>query len=256
MNTNILNEKRQRYLGYLAQDETNINLLLSVARLFHHFEKLDEAIELLMQYAHHHDENADLAGLLALLYFDIHDATSAELSANKALALNPSQYEGQLVNILLNTLRNKATLGEINALLSVAPDESRLLFALGTTQMRHMNLPAAEAAFFRAVEIAPYFYETWISIGMCSILQNKLDKAQNAYQYAIDIEPHRADGHAGLALSNALESQVPQAQQYLEKAMLLNAECSLIPLAQMILNNSINPQQAGAQFITLFNSTL
>lgn len=199
-----MNEKLQRYLGYLNQDETNASLLLSTTRMLHHLEQLDEAIALITRLAHHHDSNAEIAGLLALLHFDNQNAELATFYSNKALVLNPDNSEGQLVGILLSALNHQANPSEIEALLEKNPNESRLLFALGTTHMHHMNLPDAEKAFLRAIEFAPNFYELWLSMGMCYALQNKLDKAEQAYQQAITIHPNTADGHNGITLLNAL----------------------------------------------------
>lgn len=199
-----MNEKLQRYLSYLNQDETNANLLLATARILHHLEKLDEAIALIMRLAHHHDSNADLAGLLALLHFDNQNAELAEFYTNKALALHSENHEGRLVHILLKALAHQATPIEIEALLEENPNESRLLFALGSAYMQQINLPAAEKTFLRAIELAPNFYELWISIGMCHVLQNNLDKAEQAYQQAITMNQNIADSYNGMALINAL----------------------------------------------------
>ncbi len=199
-----MSEKLQRYLGYLNQDKTNASLLLATARILHNLEKLDEAITLIMQLAHHHDANADLAGLLALLHFDNQNAELAEFYSNKALALNSESHEGQLVRLLLKALEHQATPIEIETLLEKNPNESRLLFALGSAYMHHRNLPAAEEAFLRALELAPNFYELWISIGMCHVLQNNWNKAEQAYRQAITMNQNRTDGYNGMALIKAL----------------------------------------------------
>lgn len=247
-----MNEQLHRYLNYLAQDETNAKLLLSAAQILHNLEKLDDAIALITRHAHHHDSNADLAGLLALLHFDNQNSEQAEIFFHRALTLNPEHFNGQLVRVLLQALRHNAKLAEIEELLKINPNESRLLFALGTTQMREMNLPAAEEAFLRAIDLIPNFYELWICMGMCQLLQNNLGKAEQAYQQAINIDPNTADGFGGMALTTALFKQNIEANQWLQKAISLDSDCFLIPLTQLILANTLNPEQAGSQFNTVF----
>ena len=218
------------------------------AKILHHLHRHDDAITVLEQSMTHHESDADAAGLLALLYFDKSDAEKAELFTNKALALDPSNYQGQLVQILLKTRLNKITLAEIEQLLATNPQDGRLLFALGTTQMRHMNVSAAEQAFFQTSEIWPEFYENWISYGWCHLLQNNLDKAEQAYQQAVTIDANSADGWGGLALVSALNNHLPLAEQSLEKAQTLDSACFLAAITRIIVANQTDLKQAAKEF--------
>jgi len=222
------------------------------ATLYHHFQRIDEAIMLLKQFLIHHESDAEAAGLLALLYFDNNNEEQAELFSNKTLALNSANYEGRLVKILLKTLRNEVTLAEIESLLAIKPQDGRLLFALGTTHIRLMNFPAAEQAFFQTSQIWPYFYENWISYGWCHLLQNNIDKAEKAYQQAAAIDANNADGWGGLALVSALRGHIPQAAALLEKTHALDSDCFLAAITQIIIANHSDPEQAAK----LLNATL
>ena len=172
-----LQEKLQRHLTYLDQDPNNANLQFTVgllnAQLLHHQQKIDDAITILEKLSINQEPNANIAGLLSLLYFDNNDAINAEFLSKKALTLNPDNYEAQLVQLLLKALQNKATLDETNRLINIKPEDSRLWFVLGTTQMHHMNLPAAEHAFEQTTKINPHFYDSWICSGWCHLLQSK-----------------------------------------------------------------------------------
>ncbi len=253
-----LQEKLTHHLAYLEQDKTNPNLLLTVgmlkAQILHHQEKLDDAITLLEQLILEHKSSADIAGLLALLHVDNNNPIKADLFSKKALALNPSNYEGRLVQMLLRASLNDATLDEINALIEINPQDARLWFALGNTQMRHMNLTAAEQAFSKTTDIFPNFYESWIGSGWCHLLQNNISKAEMAYLQAVKIDVDAADGWGGLALIDALQNNMAEAKEKLQKAELLDPQSFLVAVTRIIVANQSKPEEAGRQFNLAFPS--
>ena len=223
---------------------------LLTAKILHHLQRIEDAITLLEQLLIQHESEPEAAGLLALLHFDNHNEERAELFANLSLALSPNNYDGKLVSILLKTVRNEVTLAEIESLRSVNPEDGRLLYALGTTHMRHMNFPAAEQAFFQISQIWPFFYENWIRYGWCHLLQDNLEKAEWAYQQAVIIDEKNADGWGGLALASALRNHMIQSEKWLEKAHLFDSGCFLAAITRIILANHIDPEQACKQFNT------
>jgi len=258
MSIQQLQEKLDRHLAYLEQDKNNSHLLLSTgllkAQILHHQQKITDAIMLLEQLFLEHQSSAEITGLLSLLHFDNQDAVKAESFSKKALALNSSNYEAQLVQILLKALQNNATLDEINNLIEIKPLDSRLWFVLGTTQMRHMNFPAAEQAFLQTTTLFPNFYDSWICAGWCHLLQNNLDKAILSYQQAINIEPETADGFAGLSLVHALQNNIIEAKKKLQISESLDSECFLAAVSRIIIANQSNPEEAAKQFNKTFPS--
>ena len=250
-----LQEKLQRHKTYLDQDPDNRNLQLTVglltAQILHHQEQINDAIMLLEQLSFVHESSADVAGLLALLHFDNHDATKAELLSNKARALDPNNYEGRLVHMLLRALKNEASLDEINVLIEINPQDSRLWFALGTTQMRHMDFTAADIAFSQATLIWPNFYDSWICSGWCQLLQNNLEAAKTVYQKAVSIDADAADGWGGLALICALQNEISESKERLQQTERLDPACFLAAITRIILANQTNPEDAAK----LFNAT-
>lgn len=251
---NQLQEKLTRHQAYLNQDQNNPNLLLTVAllkaQILHHEQKINEAITLLEQLDH--PSSAEATGLLALLHFDNQDTLKAELYTKKTLTLNPTNYEAQLVQMLLKALKNQATLDEINALIHINPQDSRLWFALGSTQMRHLDITAAEQAFSQATQIWPDFYDAWICTGWCHLLQNNLDKAETAYKQAQNIDNQSADGWAGIALVNALRNNMAEAEIQLQQSDKLEPTCFLAEITRIILANQSNPDEAVKQFNRTF----
>lgn len=260
-------QKLQRHLCYLEQDPHNVNLLLTVsecyrqlgeftiahryldeakshashpdhfvyleARLLHHLQRIDDAIALIEQS--HTPLDANTMGLLALLHVENDNETKAQTALNATLALDPHHPNGQLVRVLLKSLHNDASVDEIESLLESHPQESRLWYILGTTQLRLMNCPAAEQAFHQAARIHPQFYDNWICLGWCGLLQNHLDTAENAYHQAIAIDPDRADGFGGLAAVYASRHQVTEATYWLSQAEERDDECFNAKMTRMML---------------------
>lgn len=216
-----------------------------MAKILHHIQRPDEAIILLEQLIIENPANDEIAGLLALLHFDDNNIEQAELFSARALFQNEINSSGQLVQVLLKTLRREVSLPELERLLIANPNECRLWYALGTTQMQHMNVTAAEEAFAQAIQIWPNFYDCFISIGWCHILQNKLDKAEDAYNEAVTIDAEGADGWGGLALVHALRNEKEMAQNLLDKALLLDSDCFQAKITQIIMANHVDPKQAA-----------
>ena len=192
-------------LGYTQQPQELPESNLLRAKILHDLQRVDEAITCLEHYIAYNPTHAEAIGLLALFYFDHHDASTAARLANQALSLNSTQYYAKMVRILLKTLKNEVTVEEIGMLLAVKPTEGRLLFALGSTHLRLMNHAAAEQAFFETSQLWPMFYDNWISYGYSLLLQHKFDEALAAYQQAIMIDPNHPDGLQGIELASALK---------------------------------------------------
>lgn len=217
------------------------------AKIFHHLQRVDEAIAVLEQLFTNEEPDAETAGSLSLLHFENRNAQKAEFYANKALELNSENYHGLLVRILLKSMRNEVTVEEIEALQAINDNDCRLWFILGTTQMHAMNLPAAQEAFEKASKIEPDFYDNWISLGWCYLLQNNIEKAEKCYQQAVELADDLADGWGGMALIHALQNDTEESQQCLEKAQWLDAECFLSSIARIILANQTEPDMAGLE---------
>ena len=256
MSIQDLTDKLQRHLAYLEQDKNNINLLLSVgllqANILHHQHRVLDAITLLDDLALNHGLNAEIAGLLALLHLDNNDTVQAAVFARQALSFDPSNYQGQLVHLLLRTLRQEVTLAEIEALIAISPNDCRLWFALGTTHMRHMNILAAEQAFINASKLWPSFYDNWICLGWCHLLQNHLESAHAAYIEAVQLDSDGADGWGGLALVSALKNRIDESNEYLEKANALESKGFLTAVTQIILAYPSSPEKAAQHFNAAF----
>lgn len=290
----MTNTRLERYLSYLDQDTNNINLLFSIsecyrqkqdkvsaqyylkqalivinsaennplclktellkANILRHLQQIDDAITCLQSLMLHDANNAAVVGLLALLHFDTDNTEQAEYFASKALSLDPTNYEGLLVTLLLKTLRNEALLTDIESLLAINSTDCRTWFALGTVQLRHMNFSAAETAFLQAIHYSPDFYDAHISLGWCYLFQNNLNATEKTYQQAISMDDAMADAWGGLALVYALKNKLTEANHALEKAQILSTDCFLASMARVMITNQSHPDAANNQLNAAISS--
>ncbi|MFC3909496.1 tetratricopeptide repeat protein [Legionella dresdenensis] len=218
------------------------------ARILYALRFMKEAIFVLESL--YNPEDAAIIGLLAILHFDNGNAEKAHKYSEQALALNPENFEATLTSVLLRTLDKQATASEVEELIVSYPQESRLWFALGTIYMTNMKLPAAEKAFLQAAKYHPEFYDNWISLGWCYLLQDNITQAKNAYGNALKLSD-AADGWGGLAVVHALTGNFADAESAIQKTRTSDLHCFLAAIAEVIINLQTNKQQCGA----LFNQT-
>ena len=245
-------EEALTILNAILPDQISCQSELLKAKILHHLFHHDEAMALLEQLHAQYPNEPEVSGLLSLLYFDTNQIEQAEKLCKHALLRDSDNQEAILVDILLKTLQEKVTVAEIESRLTVTPEESRLWFALGTTQMRQMNITAAEQSFLKTAEIWPGFYENWTSLAWCYLMQNKLDLAKNAYTKATELDDEHADGWAGLALVSALQDDMTSAQKWLEKTRFLDEECDLLAIADIIMGSKVDPDLAAKQLEKAF----
>lgn len=250
-------EKAQTTLTLLANDASIPEAKILLARLFQRQGLLEEALLYVNQALEHHPNQDEPMGLLSLLYFDLNEEQLARQTAQKALALNPNNYDAKSVDILLRLLTQQTDAAEIEALLAVNPDDARLWFALGNTHLSQGELHFAEEALEKALTCHPDFYDCLLVLAWCQLLNNQLDKAQNNYHKASLLAAELSDAWSGLSLVYALKEELVEAQTLLDKALVINPDCFLAGVAQTICFNYTNPSKAKAQLLhTLKNTNL
>jgi tetratricopeptide (TPR) repeat protein len=228
-----------------------------MARILHQNNELEKAIALLDEHINNHPDDAEVLAFLSLLHFDNNHPELAKELSERALELNPYLYDAQLVDIMLRLLTQETNIEEIEHLLTINPEDSRLWFALGSTQMSQGDFTSAIAQYQKTLELHPEFYDCHIALGWCQLLNDDVKEAHESYQNAISLVDTLADGWGGLALIYALNADLEQAKQLIHKATDLDPECFLTQIAQVIYLNHTNPEQAKAHLLeTLTNQNL
>lgn len=221
------------------------------ARILHQQGELVQAITLLEEHLQEYPNNAEAMGLLALIYFDTNEEQLAAQLSEKALALNPDLYEPQIVELMLRVAERQATSEEIQQLLKLYPQDSRLLFALGSVFMMEGSLEEAITYYQQTLELQPEFYDGHLALAWCYLLTDALHEAHEIYQNAVELSDHFADAWAGLAIIQAFNEDWEQTQLLIDKAQSLDAECFLIQIAKIMLLNHTDPNQAQSDLFKI-----
>lgn len=237
-------DKAWEVLAPLHEDEHHPEAELLMARILHRQDSLDEAINLVHSILEHNPDDAEALGFLSLLYFDLNDEVSAKETSERTLELNPDNYDAQLIHIMVRLATQETTVEEIEGLLQINPEDSRLWFALGSTCMAEGDFVNAQLALQKAIEIYPEFYDCYIALAWCQLISDQISEAQQTYQHATELFEEFADGWGGLALIHALNQNLLKAEQLIDKANNLFADCFLTELAQTICLTYKNPDQA------------
>lgn len=236
----------------LSKGDSSYEVELLMANLLYHSNRHEEAIKSLETTLENHGPAEQGLALLAQLYFEIEEMELAENTAQQALIISPKNYDAQVIMLLIKLAEGTTTVKEIKKLLNKNNTDSRLWFALGTTQLRTLKLQAAEKSFLKAAELEPLFHDNWISLGWCQLSLNKVGEAHASYYKAIDAHEESSEAWGGLAIVTALNSDFVGAEQMIQKAKKLDSECFLADIAQIIYSNYSAPAQAAKQFKKTF----
>lgn len=228
---------------------------LLMARILHRQGSMEDAVELLAHLLEENSHNADALGLLALIYFDINQEEQAHQMSTAALVIDPDNYDARVVNILIRLMSQETTVEEIQELLNISPQDSRLWFALGNTYMALGDFELAEEALEKTIALYPEFYDSYISLGWCQLLNDELDDAQDTYQRAVVLAEDIADGWGGLALVSALKADFSTTDTLINKARHLEPESFLTQLAEAMYLDQKSPEQANPQLVKVLKDT-
>jgi tetratricopeptide (TPR) repeat protein len=242
-------------LAPLADDDSLPETKLLIARILHRQGDLEEAIEWVKKILAIQPKHAEALGLLAMLYFDLNEDQLAQQMALTALESDPTNYDGRSVDILMRLLTQQTHAEEILNLLDINPDDCRMWFALGNTYMVQGELPKAEEALQKAVNLHPDFYDCFTVLAWCQLLNNQIDKAQHNYQTATIIAQELSDAWSGLALVHVLKEEFSESEQLIIKARDLNPECFLASIADTINFNHKNPAKAKEHLLKALQNT-
>ena len=216
-----------------------------MARILHHQNKLEEAIQLLTTKA---PQSPDTDGLLALLYFDSLNEEKALFHAQQALANQPQNYEALCVMTYLKLGQQQCSSDEIKQLIQQVPNDGRFYAALGNAQMLELDMANAEQSLTVASQLMPHFAGNWLSLGWCQLIQDNLEGAKLSFEKALELDKTFAEPHGGLAILAVLNDQRDEAQHLIKLALKLDDSSHLAMLAQALYHNAIDPNQAKAYY--------
>lgn len=245
--TYFLNQDTEGALSILlplVEHEFHLESSLVITRIYHGQNQLEHALQNAQEIISNHADNAEAWGLLALIYFDLNDESKALDACTKALAIDSSNFDARVIDVMLRIANQQITLDEVQQLIDTNPQDCRLWFALGSVCMTQGAFVAAEQHFRRALNLYPDFYDCHIALGWCLLMVDQLQNANSHYRAAATLVPEISDSWAGQAIVAALNEHFEQADQFILQAKELNKQCFLTQIAESIYVNYHNPLQA------------
>ncbi|KGP63313.1 hypothetical protein EP47_09275 [Legionella norrlandica] len=248
-------EQAWEVLEPLKENEYYPEAQLLIARILQKQNSYEEAVSIVEHSLNHNPNNVEALGLLSLLYFDQNKEEQAKETSLRALQISPHNYDAKLVNILIRVMTQETHIEEIEELLQINPQDSRLWFALGNTYLAQGDIESAKHALNKAIEIYPEFYDCLIVLAWCQLLNNNIGEAYESYQKASHLAEELSDAWGGLALIHALSEDFIPAEQLIDKAKQLNSECFLTEIAESIYFNHKNPMKAKQHLFRALKNT-
>ncbi|MFT4925236.1 MAG: tetratricopeptide (TPR) repeat protein [Phenylobacterium sp.] len=217
---------------------------------------------------------AEVLGLLAMLYLDADMLEKVLPLAEQALALQPQQPDALLAqaSYFVNKHQMVPALPVIEQLLNLQPNNGRAMSIYGQILFFDFKLDLAIGAFKQAVKFMPDHVGSWHLLGWSYFVSGQLDEANRIFNTALELDRNFAESHGALAVVAVTQQKLDQAQALAKVALRLNANSfaglyarSLIAgqlgnqtEATAIVNNILaNPSHiAGQSYQQLVNDVL
>ena len=251
-----IEEKLSRYETYFAQDPQNISLLLQIIKYCMELQRFGAAQDYLDMLLQIEPEYTGALGLKAQIEYDYGDEKRAQTLANEALALDPEDYNAQVVLLSLSEEISHVNLEKIEHLLDRQPNNSRLWFLKGYQQLALFDAENAECSFRKAIELFDEYYDAYSVLVWVLLLRNKNQEALSIIKKLRLLAPEAAEPMGALALMHALLDEEKKASEYLQEAMKLKEPDLMCALADLMLVKNTNAALAKDKFNQLFGHSM
>ncbi|MFC4161869.1 tetratricopeptide repeat protein [Chitinimonas lacunae] len=186
----------------------------------HQLGELEEAIALALEWSASRPDDAELAGMLSLLYLDDDQLEASEQWSERALALAPEQPFALIAAGSADLAREapQQAIARFDKVLARDPNAGRAWSGLGLARLFLFELPAAREALDRAVALIPEHVGTWHARAWVQMLQGDVAGAEASFQAAMDRDRNFGETHGGMAIVAALQGQDERADAALARA--------------------------------------
>ena len=187
----------------------------------------------LLQLARAAPSSSEVHTWLGLLYDAKHDATRARASYQKAFELDPRSPAALagLVGADLAAKKPDAAIARIQSQLAQHPNDVRLVSMSGLAYMSIRDLPKAEAAYRKVIELDPANLDAYGKLGEIYVSERRLDEAKKSFE---DLAKHQAKPVAAETMIGTIlvvQNKVPEARSHFRRAVELD------PRAAVAANN-------------------
>ena len=196
-------------------------------RALHHGAQIDRAMAWARQAEAQGRLDVQAAGVASLVAIDASDFAAAQRWSAASLnagspAEQPTESLVTQASIALAARDAARATQFADAALQRQPGDGRAWSTRAFAALLAGELPAAHAAFLKAVAAMPKHIGTWHGLGWTQIVQNDLAGARNSFDTALALDRNFAESHGGLAVVLAMQSQRPAAQEHAELALRLD----------------------------------
>lgn len=251
-----------------ALEVLNSNLLLPTefpsdfymlsARLAHHLDDSELAIQHLKEMHENYSITAESAGLLSLLLFEAdREEELAMQMANLALEKNPHAIEALIARTSLRLDAGAYDLAQADVQLAIEhhPYSGRAWASLAQIEFNNLHFDQAREAAETALQHMPDHIGTWHLLGWTHLMQSNYEKSLDAFQRSYDLDRRFAETHGGLASVYAHMGETKLANNHIKLAVKLDPENFSATYAKMVLlNNNNEGDKAQALFNTAVNT--
>lgn len=222
--------------GVHPQGDDAVAMVLLKARILHHLQRYDVALEMLATVTSG-PRLAEVQGVRALLLLDKGEVARAAIEATQALSADPSQYEAAIVRgtVALWDRHVDESQAAFEQVLRVDPDSGRALLGLGQCRMLRADVPSARTALERAVTEMPNHIGTWHALAWCQLLEGDLAGARHSFDRAFAIDRTFGETHGGFALVYALRGERHEAEESIKRATRLDPDGPSARYARSVL---------------------
>ena len=240
-------------------DDLRIQASLLIARCLYRMERFDEAIKELqakeLQALPNSEQNAEVLGLMALLYCDDNQVENALIYSARSLDAEPAGFEALVARATCFVIQKEydQAYADYERILELHPTVGRAWSGLGQIQFHRFQFNEAVASLRTAIDFMPDHLGTWHLLGWAHMATENYEKARSAFENALELDRAFAETHGCLASLYAVTGEHKKAQRHIKLAQKLDPSSMGHLYAEMVLLQKGGKTKESQQ---LFNSAL
>lgn len=219
--------------------QRQVNLL--IARCLYRMERFDEAINELqakeLQAVPESEQNAEVLGLMALLYCDNNQVENALAYSARSLDVEPEGFEALVARATCLVIQKEydQAYADYERILESHPTVGRAWSGLGQIRFHRFQFNEAAASLRKAVEFMPDHLGTWHLLGWAHMATENYEEARDAFESAYELDRAFAETHGCLASLYAVTGEHKKAERHIKLAQKLDPSSMGYLYAKMVL---------------------
>jgi tetratricopeptide (TPR) repeat protein len=163
----------------------------------------------------------DVFTWLGMVYESKHDAVRARQWYQKAFDLQPTAIPALsgLVSVDLSEKKPAAAIGRIESQIAEHPGDPKLLLLHALALMTIGDLPKAEAAYQKVIEVSPENIDAYGRLAAIYLAQNRLDEARARYEDVVKRQPKSVAAETILGTILVRQNNGAAARQHFQRAV-------------------------------------